>query len=37
MKKLINRYSGIDGIIHAAFDATILTAVITIALIATLI
>ena len=36
MKTLINRYSGIDGIIHAAFDLTILAVAISLMLIATL-
>jgi hypothetical protein len=31
--KTINRYSGIDGLIRAAHDATILAAVIALALI----
>jgi hypothetical protein len=35
MKKLINRYTGLNGIIAAALDATILTAIISLAIIAT--
>lgn len=35
MRKLINRYNGLHGIINAAHDATILTAIICLALIAT--
>jgi hypothetical protein len=36
MKKLISRYRGLDGIVKAALDATLFTALICLAIIATL-
>jgi len=34
-KRILKRYRGLDGIVNTALDATILTAIISLAIIAT--